>query len=175
MRQIARALELDLPIGLVPLGTFNDLARTLAIPLDLAGACKVIASGLTGASTSPASTDSITLTRRASAYRAGLREFKELPTSSDSGLLAIAASALRALFLFRTTLSRRDCLRRHLRAFENGPADRGEQPALRRLHQRRRCGASTMAVSNSTRSTVKASGRSSASSRRGLGAPWALR
>jgi diacylglycerol kinase (ATP) len=41
---IARALELNVPLGLIPLGTFNDLARTLAIPLDIAGACEVIAS-----------------------------------------------------------------------------------------------------------------------------------
>ncbi|MFY9718023.1 MAG: diacylglycerol kinase family protein, partial [Candidatus Cybelea sp.] len=47
VRYIARALELDVPLGLVPLGTFNDLARTLAIPLDIAGACEVIASGKT--------------------------------------------------------------------------------------------------------------------------------
>ena len=44
---IGRALELGVPVGLVPLGTFNDLARSLAIPLDVAGACAVIASGRT--------------------------------------------------------------------------------------------------------------------------------
>ena len=43
--QISRAIELDLPIGIVPLGTFNDVARTLAIPLDLGAACALIASG----------------------------------------------------------------------------------------------------------------------------------
>lgn len=42
-RQIPRALELDVPIGLIPLGTFNDLARTLAIPLAPRDACEVIA------------------------------------------------------------------------------------------------------------------------------------
>jgi diacylglycerol kinase (ATP) len=46
-RQIPHAIELDVPIGIVPLGTFNDLARTLAIPLDLAAACALIASGKT--------------------------------------------------------------------------------------------------------------------------------
>jgi diacylglycerol kinase (ATP) len=46
-RHISRALELDVPIGIVPLGTFNDLARTLAIPFDLAAACALIASGQT--------------------------------------------------------------------------------------------------------------------------------
>jgi diacylglycerol kinase (ATP) len=46
-RQISRAIELDVPIGLVPLGTFNDLARTLSIPFDLGAACALIASGKT--------------------------------------------------------------------------------------------------------------------------------
>ncbi len=45
--QISRALATGLPIGLVPLGTFNDIARTLDIPLDLEAACAVIAAGRT--------------------------------------------------------------------------------------------------------------------------------
>ena len=44
-RAIGTALAFGVPIGLVPLGTFNDLARTLAIPLDVEGACAVIAGG----------------------------------------------------------------------------------------------------------------------------------
>jgi len=48
-REIPRALALGVPIGLVPLGTFNDLARTLAIPLGVEGACSVIAAGRTRA------------------------------------------------------------------------------------------------------------------------------
>jgi len=38
-------LSTGLPLGIVPLGTANDLARTLAIPVDPAAAAKVIASG----------------------------------------------------------------------------------------------------------------------------------
>jgi diacylglycerol kinase (ATP) len=46
-RQIPRALALDVPIGLIPAGTFNDLARTLATPLGLEAACATIAAGRT--------------------------------------------------------------------------------------------------------------------------------
>ncbi len=41
------ALARGLPLGIVPLGTFNDLARTLDIPLGIAEACTVIAAGRT--------------------------------------------------------------------------------------------------------------------------------
>ncbi|HEY6325181.1 MAG TPA: diacylglycerol kinase family protein, partial [Candidatus Cybelea sp.] len=48
-RAIGTALTFGLPIGLVPLGTFNDLARTLAIPFDVEGACATIAARRTRA------------------------------------------------------------------------------------------------------------------------------
>ena len=38
-------LEAGLPLGILPLGTANDLARTLCLPLDLKAACEVIAAG----------------------------------------------------------------------------------------------------------------------------------
>ncbi len=42
---VAAAIALGLPLGIVPLGTFNELARTLDIPLDIEGAVSVIAGG----------------------------------------------------------------------------------------------------------------------------------
>ncbi len=47
VREIPRARALGVALGLVPLGTFNDLARTLEIPVDVEGACGVIAAGRT--------------------------------------------------------------------------------------------------------------------------------
>jgi YegS/Rv2252/BmrU family lipid kinase len=96
-RQIPRAIELDVPIGIVPLGTFNDLARTLAIPLDLGAACALIASG---------KTRRIDVARVNGVYYAteasiGISSrITKLQKSADKrrfGFAAIALSALRAV------------------------------------------------------------------------------
>lgn len=41
------AIERGAPLGIVPVGTFNELARTLGIPADVHAACAVIAAGRT--------------------------------------------------------------------------------------------------------------------------------
>jgi diacylglycerol kinase (ATP) len=43
---IAGLVDTQIPLGLLPLGTANDLARTLQIPVDLAQACQIIATGI---------------------------------------------------------------------------------------------------------------------------------
>ena len=40
-------IDIGLPMGIMPLGTANDLARTLSIPMDLPAAADVIAAGAT--------------------------------------------------------------------------------------------------------------------------------
>lgn len=41
----AVAIERKLPLGIVPLGTFNDLAKTLGIPVGIEDACRAILGG----------------------------------------------------------------------------------------------------------------------------------
>jgi diacylglycerol kinase (ATP) len=40
---VPQAMQRGVPLGVVPLGTFNDLAHTLSIPLDLEEACALVA------------------------------------------------------------------------------------------------------------------------------------
>lgn len=46
-REIPLAIAMGIPLGVVPSGTFNELARTLRIPFDVHAASGVIAAGVT--------------------------------------------------------------------------------------------------------------------------------
>jgi diacylglycerol kinase (ATP) len=46
-RSLEDILSTGLPLGILPLGNANDLARTLSIPVSIKGACQVIAKGHT--------------------------------------------------------------------------------------------------------------------------------
>lgn len=96
VRQIPLALELGVPIGLVPLGTFNDLARTVGIPLDLEEACGVIASGRTRTIDAARVNGFYYLTEASIGISSRLARLQKPQEKQRFGLLAIIASVLRA-------------------------------------------------------------------------------
>jgi diacylglycerol kinase (ATP) len=91
-KQIPQALALGVPIGLVPLGTFNDLARTLAIPLDVEGACGVIASGHTRAIDAAHVNGAYYVTEASIGISSRLARRQRAQDKQRFGLLAILAS-----------------------------------------------------------------------------------
>jgi YegS/Rv2252/BmrU family lipid kinase len=95
-RAMARAIDLNVPVGLIPLGTFNDLARTLNLPFDVDSACATIGAG---------HTRTIDVARVNGVYYASeasigvSSRIARLQTSSDKrrfGTLAVVATGLQA-------------------------------------------------------------------------------
>jgi YegS/Rv2252/BmrU family lipid kinase len=100
-RAMARAIERNVPIGLVPLGTFNDLARTLNVPFDVASACATIGAG---------HTRTIDVARVNGVYYASeasigvSSRIARLQTPQEKrrfGILAVIATALQAFWYVR--------------------------------------------------------------------------
>ncbi|MEO6835044.1 MAG: YegS/Rv2252/BmrU family lipid kinase [Candidatus Tumulicola sp.] len=97
VRLIARAIESNVPIGVVPAGTFNELARTLTIPLDVKAACGVIVAGH-ARTIDVGRVNGVYFINEASigiSSRAARLQTSDL--KRRYGFLAVAASALQAL------------------------------------------------------------------------------
>jgi diacylglycerol kinase family enzyme len=77
---VSQIAESDMPLGILPLGTSNDVARSLGVPLDLAAACATIARGVT-------STVDIGVVSRAMASPGGADNLRGALTSMARRLL----------------------------------------------------------------------------------------
>lgn len=95
-REIPRSLALDVPLGIVPLGTFNDLARTLSIPFDVEGACAVIASGRTRRIDAARVNGVYYVTEASMGISSRLTRLQQPRDKQRFGLLAIAATVFQA-------------------------------------------------------------------------------
>jgi len=100
-RAIGTALAFGLPIGLVPLGTFNDLARTLAIPFDVADACATIAAGRTRAIDVASVNGAFYASEASIGVSSRLTRLQRARDKQRFGLLAILAGALTAVRFLR--------------------------------------------------------------------------
>lgn len=96
--QIPRALDLDVPIGLVPGGTFNDLARTLAIPTDVNAACDVIAAGRTRAVDVAHVNGAYYVTEASIGISSRISRLQRSADKQRFGLFAVIATALQAFW-----------------------------------------------------------------------------
>lgn len=100
-RTIESALQRNVPIGLVPLGTFNDLARTLDIPFEIEPSCAIIASGLTRAIDVARVNGVHYVTEASIGLSSRLTRLQKPGDKQRFGVLAIVASAFAAVKYFR--------------------------------------------------------------------------
>lgn len=101
VRVIRRAIAAGVPVGIVPAGTFNELARTLGIPLGTAAACAVIAAGHARA-IDVGIVNGVHFVNEASiGISSRAARFQTTDLKRRFGFLAVAVTALRALWYAR--------------------------------------------------------------------------
>ncbi len=93
---IRQALERGLPLGIIPLGTFNELARTLDVPLDIAGAVRVIRAENYRTIDVGRVNDSYFVNEASIGISSRISRLQTPELKKHFGLLGIAATALQA-------------------------------------------------------------------------------
>ena len=87
----------DLPLGILPLGTSNDTARSLNVPLDLADAARAIANGavvpVDGGQAVPATTEPLALSPESAAAR-DVAEAERIAARAGQGAIFLHALTL---------------------------------------------------------------------------------
>jgi YegS/Rv2252/BmrU family lipid kinase len=100
--EIPHALQFGVPLGIVPAGTFNDLARSLGLPHDVQSACDAIAGGRTRAIDVAQVNGAYYATEASIGISSRLARLQKASDKRRFGALAIVASALQALRYART-------------------------------------------------------------------------
>ena len=101
VRMIGIAMRWNVPVGIIPSGTFNELAHTLGIPIDVGAACRIVAAGHTR-TVDVGCVNGVHYLSEASigiSSRAARMQTAEL--KQRFGYLAIVTTALRALWYAR--------------------------------------------------------------------------
>lgn len=100
-REIGRALRLGVPMGLIPLGTFNELARTLELPTGVNEACAVIAAGQTRTIDVARVNDAYYVNEASIGLTSRIARLQTPENKQRFGFLTIAATAAAAVRFWR--------------------------------------------------------------------------
>jgi diacylglycerol kinase (ATP) len=94
---IGGLLDLRIPLGIIPIGTFNDLARTLGIPLDVRKACEVVAAGHTRSIDAGSVNGKYFVNEASIGISTRIARAQTTDVKRKLGMLAVAATTLRAI------------------------------------------------------------------------------